>query len=269
MRIVRRALPTILCLLATTALAQRPTFDAVSIKQVVSSHILRTPNGVATISAEAKPCKYLRDRVLCQLTLDRLLEEAFQLRPYELAGPNWLASDWYSVQATLPLDTPPATARLMLQSALEETFNIQSHREKRETPVYEMVLAKHGLKLKPADNPAHRKPLDVSTPIGHGAAVHMASGQFSAIAITPEWLAIYLQSFGEVDRPIIDKTGLTGEYKVDIHWEPTENPDSSSKGDDPGFRDAIEQQLGLQLHKATAPIDILVLDHIDRTPSAN
>ena len=269
MRIVRRALPTILCLLSTIAYAQHPAFDAVSIKQIVSSHIRRTPTGVLTVSAEAKPCKYLRDRVICQLTLDRLIEEAFQLHDYEIAGPDWLKSDWYSVQATMPLDTPPDTAHLMLQFALEDTFNIKFHREKRDTPVYEMIPAKHGIKLKPADDPAHRKLLDVPTAIGHGATLSMQSGQFSAIAITPEWLAIYLRSFGEVDRPILNRTGLTGEYKVDLHWEPTENPASSSKGNDPGFKDAVEQQLGLHLQKATAPLDILVLDHIDRTPTPN
>jgi uncharacterized protein (TIGR03435 family) len=228
-----------------------------------------TSTGSATMGPMVK-LDYLRDRVMYQLPLQRLIEEAFQLKDYEIAGPDWLASDWYVVQATMPLDTNKDTARLMLQEALEDRFNLKFHREEKELPVYELVPGKHGVKLKPADDPAHRKLLmDFPTPTGRGALMSESPGHFFAVAITPDLLAIYLQQFAGLDLPVVNKTGLTGEYKVNMHWEPTEDPNFLSRGKDPGFKDAVESQLGLQLKKSTAPINMLVIDHIERAPSEN
>jgi uncharacterized protein (TIGR03435 family) len=213
---------------------------------------------------------YLRDRVIYQLPLQRLIEEAFQLKDYEIAGPDWLASDWYVVQATMPLDTSKDTARLMLQSALEDRFSLKFHREKKELPVYELVPGKHGVKLQPADDPAHRKLLmDFPTPTGKGASVSLSSGHFFAVAITPDSLAIYLKSFGGLDLPVVNKTGLTGEYKIDMHWEPADDPNSFGRAEDRGFPDAVKSQLGLELKKSTAPVNVLVIDHVERVPSEN
>lgn len=246
-----------------------PTFDVVSIRQTDPTQIINTPNGPRLIGAMNKPCDYLRDRVMCQLSLQRLIEEAFQLKEYEIAGPDWLASGSYVVQATMPLDTNKDTARLTLQSALEDRFSLKFHHELREVSVFELVPGKHGVKLRPADDPAHRKPLDVPSPMGHGATVSMRPGRFFAMAITLDWLAIYLRSLAELNLPVVNKTGLTGEYKFDLHWEPTDDPNSFGRGKDPGFPDAVKSQLGLELKKSTDPVNMLVIDHIERTPSAN
>jgi uncharacterized protein (TIGR03435 family) len=89
------------------------------------------------------------------------------------------------------------------------------------------------------------------------------------VAISTDLLAIYLRSFGGIELPVVDRTGLTGEYKVDMHWEPTEDLNSMRRGQDPGFKDAVESQLGLQLKKSTDPINVLVIDHVERAPSEN
>lgn len=225
--------------------------------------------GRITVGTMNKPCDYLPDRVTCQLSLQALIEEAFQLKDYEIAGPDWLPNGRYVFQATMPLDTNKDTARLMLQRALEEHFSLKFHHEQRVLPVYELIPGKHGIKLQPADDPAHRKPLDVLSPMGRGATVYMRPGQFFAMALTPEWLGIYLRSFAGLGLPVINKTGLTGEYKIDLHWEPTEDPDSLRRAEDPGFREAVESQLGLHLKKSTDPVNVLVIDHVDRTPSQN
>jgi uncharacterized protein (TIGR03435 family) len=246
-----------------------PAFDVVSIRQIESGQIVRTTNGIAAVGARVKPCEYLRDRIMCQLSLQRLMEEAFQLKDYEIAGPDWLAKDIYVVQATMPLDTNKDTARLMLQQALEDRFSIKVHHEKNELPVYELLPGKHGIKLQPADDPAHQKLLDNPSFPGHGATVSMTAGHFFAVGITPDLLAIYLRTFGGVGLPVINKTGLTGEYKIDMHWEPADDPNSFGKAEDRGFPDAVKSQLGLELKKSTDPIDMLVIDHIERTPSEN
>jgi uncharacterized protein (TIGR03435 family) len=246
----------------------RPTFDVVSIRQIGPTQTINTPHGPILAAALVKPCDYLRDRVMCQLSLRALIEEAFQLQEYEIPGPDWLDRGRYVVQATMPLDTNKDKARLMLQQTLEDRFSLKFHRELREVPVYEMVPGKHGIKLQPAGDPAHRRPLDVPS-LGHGATARMGPGQFFAMAITPEWLAIYLRSFGEVDRPVVNRTGLSGEYRIDMHWEPIEDQNSLDSGKDPGFRDAVESQLGIRLNKTTAPINMFVIDHVERAPSEN
>ena len=246
-----------------------PTFDVVSIRQIESVHTVRIGNDTISARPTIKPCNYLRDRVICQLSLLALIEEAFQLKDYEIAGPNWLASDWYVVQATMPLDTDKDTARLMLQSALEDRFSLKCHREKKELPVFELVPGKHGVKLTPADDATHRKLLDVPPAMGHGALMSERAGQFSAVAISTDLLAANLRSFAGLDLPVVNKTGLTGEYKIDLHWAPTEDLNSASRGQDPGFKDAVESQLGLQLKKSTAPVNMLMIDHIERAPSEN
>ena len=226
-----------------------------------------TSNGSTTMGPMVK-LNYLRDRVIYQLPLQRLIEEAFQLQEYEIAGPDWLASDWYLVQATMPLDTNKDTARLMLQQALEDRFNLKFHHEKRELSVYELVPGKHGVKLQPADDLAHRKPLDVPSPTGKGSSLYMTDGRIFAMAITPDLLAANLRGFADPDLPVVNRTGLTGEYKIDMHWEPSDDPSLSGPAD-PGFKQAVKDQLGLELKKSTDPMDVLVIDHIERTPSAN
>ena len=252
----------------TTSGSATPTFDTVSIRQVGPTQTINTSHGPVLARALAKPCEYSRDRVDCQLPLKRLIEEAFQLQEYEIPGPDWLDSGSYVVHATIPLDTDKDTARLMLRQALEERFSLKFHHELRQVPVYEMAPGKHGIKLQPAGDPAHQQLLEVAT-LGRGATAYIGTGRFFATAIAPEWLAIYLKSLADLDRPVVNKTGLTGEYRIDMHWERAEDPDSVGSGKDPAFRDAVESQLGIKLTKAIAPINMFVIDHVDRTPSEN
>jgi uncharacterized protein (TIGR03435 family) len=247
----------------------RAAFEVVEIKQVGPNQTIQTPDGIFSVGATVKPCSYSRDRVTCQLSLQALIEEAFQLKDFEIAGPSWLSDGAYLVQATVPLDTDKNTARRMLQSALVDDFELRFHHEKRDLSVYELIPGRHGVRLQPADDSAHRKLLDVATPAGHGALMSMAPGQFSAVSISLDFLAIQLKNFAGLDLPVVNKTGLTGEYKVDLHWTPTENPYSLSTGKDPGFKDAVQYELGLQLKKSVAPIDVMVIDQVERVPTEN
>jgi len=249
--------------------SHRPAFEVVSIKQVGPNQTIQTADGIFSVGATVKPCIYSRDRVTCQLSLHALIEEAFQLRDFEIAGPSWLSDGAYVVQATLPLDTGSNTARLMLQSALIDGFDLKFHHEKRNLSVYELVPGGHGVRLKAADDATHRKLLDAATPAGHGATMSMAPGEFSAVSISLDFLAIQLRSFGALELPVVNKTGLTGNYKVDLHWTPTEDPYSLSNGKDPGFKDAVQYGLGLQLRKTVSPINVLVIDHVERVPTEN
>jgi uncharacterized protein (TIGR03435 family) len=214
-----------------------------------------------------KPCEYLPDRVVCQLTLAGLIEEAYQLKDdVELAGPEWLQRDIYVFQATMPLDTNRETARLMLQRALKDRFGLKVHREKRDLQVYALVPGKHGVRLQTADTPEQQKLSKLDTPAGLvSGTVFSGHGAFVASAITIDLLADNMRNYVDDGMPVVNMTGLTGKYKIDMHWAPTDEPGMK----DPEIFSAIERQLGLRLEKRKVPYDVLVADHIERVPTDN
>lgn len=128
------------------------------------------------------------------------------------------------------------------------------------------------MKLQPADNddPEHKKRPTIETPNGTiKASVYFTVGHFFAEAIT---LDLFAQNFGnrlDLGLPVVNMTGLTGEYKFDMHWAPTEDLNSRMRGKDPEFELAVEQQLGLRLEKRKVSYDVLVVDHCERLPSEN
>jgi uncharacterized protein (TIGR03435 family) len=246
------------------------SFDAVSIRQIDKIHTVPTGDGLVTLTTANKQCQYLPDRVVCQLPLKRLIEEAFQLRKVDMAGFPKMGDDLFAFQATMPVGTDKDTARLMLQKALIERFGLQFHREKRVVSVYALVPGKRGVNLHPADDWAHRKLLNVKNPVtGHGALVSMSPGQFSAVAISLDLLADDLNLMAGVNLPVINMTGLTGEYKVDLHWTPAEESTTSLTILDSGFMGAVQNQLGLKLEKRELSADVFVVDHVEHLPTDN
>jgi len=244
------------------------SFDAVSIRRVGSSTVI-TPMGQPAIGIPDKR-DYSPDRLILQLSLDDMIREAFQLKKFELIGPKSLGDEIFLLQATMPLGTSNNDARLMLQQALMERFGLKYNREPRDVSVYALVAAKNGVKLQPADDPAHRQLKSVETSAGTmHAQVSYRPGQFFALAITLDELARQLESFGDLDLPIVDATGLSGEYRIDLHWTPQEQDNGLVTGKDASFTKAVEAQLGLRLEKRKASYDVLVIDQIERMPSAN
>lgn len=190
--------------------------------------------------------------VATNASLYECIEWAYQLREYQFSGPEWLKSGGtnYDVDAKAPPETRPEQMRIMLQTLLTERFHMKVHRESRTLAVYDLVIAKKGLKLQQASAEAQLG----FTSQGGSAGVRMTS-QKATMARFANWLS------GNVDHPVIDRTGLADFFAINLEW--------AREGDGPSLFSAIQEQLGLALQAAKAPIDILVVDHAEKVPTAN
>lgn len=257
-----------------TAAAPKDSFDVLSVKQVYA----HTEGGGASTTTSfpaSLPCRYQDDRVRCQLTLRHLIEEAYQVKTNEVDAPKWTnnTDHWFAIEGTMPPGTTKVAARLMLRQGLAERFGLQVHWEKRDTPVYALVPDKRGVKLQSVADPEHSKGRTTTLPNGKTTRANVFSGEgvFFAAAITMDGLAENLQARAGLDRPIVNMTGLTGVYAVDLHWTPPE-PDPSGGPipyEDPAILMVVQSKLGLRLEKRTLPFNVLVVDHVEPAPSAN
>jgi uncharacterized protein (TIGR03435 family) len=223
------------------------------------------------------------------LALRRLILIAWDIQDYQLSGdPAWIDSGHYDIEATA---APGATVQQMegpmLQALLEERFRLTIHRETRQLPVYELAIAKDGPKLQPSKEgsctpysvdsspPASTPVLTQGAPRPNFCGFHRVPDDgfnrtLDGTGITTAGLAetlsrTYNSSLG---RNIIDATGLTGTFDVHLKW--AIDPLSSSTGPDTSSSifAALQEQLGLKLESAKAPVEVLVIDHIEK-PSAN
>jgi uncharacterized protein (TIGR03435 family) len=192
--------------------------------------------------------------------VNQLVMYAWNLKAYQIAGgPAWVTnpsveSDYYdiSVVAEGAESLTPATARLLMQDVLTERFHLSVHREQREMPVYALVRGKSGPKLKESAADATCK---------SAAKVTLATVSDNFMGCTMDFLMRVLA--GAADRPVLDRTGLTGAY--DFKLEFARDPLNS---DAPALSTAVQEQLGLKLEPQNAPIEITVMDRVER-PSPN
>ena len=139
----------------------------------------------------------------------------------------------------------------MLQSLLEDRFKLTLHRETREEPVYELVVAKGGAKIKEA------KP-------DESAGFEMTPGRIHSMAVPLAYLATNLGYL--LGRQVIDKTGLPGKYSYTVTYAPDDGPPDDNAG--PSVFTAVREQLGIRLESAKARIEVLAIDYAEK-PAGN
>jgi uncharacterized protein (TIGR03435 family) len=185
-----------------------------------------------------------------------LIMEAYDLKWYQVSY-ALSNTDFYDITAKAEGDGTPTKAefRLMLQTLLADRFNLKFHREMRELPVYAMVVGKNGPKVK-------ESPPDV--PFKSYGGVNGRNQYMEYRQVTMEMLA---ERMG-IDKPVIDKTGLTGKYDIRLEATPEFRINNNPQPEDLRIFDAIQQQLGLKLEPQKAMIEVLVVDRMDK-PSAN
>jgi uncharacterized protein (TIGR03435 family) len=217
-----------------------------------------------------------------------LIQMAYGIREDLISGaPGWAGSTRYDFDAKVAAPDVEALKKLnpeqrrsMLQPALADRFNLKVHTEIKQLPVYELVVAKGGSKLKEA-TPGDTYPNGFKDPkgVGRGGMMRAGPGQLSAQGIQMSSLVNTLAQ--QLHRTVVDKTGLAGDYDFTLQWT-EETPDTMFKGSDgapqradpapdatgPSIFTAIQEQLGLKLQSAKGPVETLVIDHIE-APSEN
>jgi uncharacterized protein (TIGR03435 family) len=233
--------------------AKLPAWDVVSVKPV------------QTCTSGSGGIQYTSDGVnaFCVPMLF-VVEMAYGIRePSRIVGaPDWVkSSSYYDIDAKVSVEDAAAFGKLsrneknrMLQPLLADRFHMKAYLETREMPVYELKVAKGGLKLKAASADEASKSV-----IGF-----RGPGKIEAVSRSIDSLPSLLNA--EVGRPVVDKTGLTGKYDFTLEYTPAMGAALDSP--EPSIFTAIQEQMGLMLEPAKAPIDVLAIDSIER-PAAN
>jgi uncharacterized protein (TIGR03435 family) len=191
-------------------------------------------------------------------SLRMLLRAAYDLSENRIIGPDWLDFDRFDVAGKPPQGVPDSEMMPMLQTLLKERFHLAVHREMKQMPVFDMVVAKGGLKLSLSD-PAHPFPPPPANP---GGDMNIGAGTM------PEIAQRLTRAAG---RPVLDRTGLKGRYGFLLIYTPlsAQSADSAARSGPPDFFIAVEQQMGLKLEPKNESIEVLVVDHAERTPTEN
>jgi uncharacterized protein (TIGR03435 family) len=186
--------------------------------------------------------------------------------------PAWADITKYDIAAVAPDGATQAQLwPLLVKALLKDRFKVAAHAETRDLPIYNLVLARADGRLGPGLTPAAidcdapnwrelLKDKPSARPCGFSwdAGVYTGGGQHLSL------LASLLAS--PAGRPVFDKTGLTGSYDFELKWAPGVAADPSGNG--VSIFTAVQEQLGLKLESAIAPLDVLIVDHVER-PTAN
>jgi uncharacterized protein (TIGR03435 family) len=191
---------------------------------------------------------------------------AYDVKLFQLSAPDWLHNSRFDIVAKLPAGATVAQYRLMLQALLADRFKLTLHHEQKESQVYELEVGKNGPKLKAsADVPVVSEnglqpPATSLAPVGYNGPRNMRlKGQ------TLTTLADLLS--GQLGQPVIDVTGLPGNYDIDLKWTGLQTERGTNEL--PTLFEAVQQQLGLKLAPKKGSMDILVIDRVEKVPTEN
>ncbi|HKO17663.1 MAG TPA: TIGR03435 family protein [Acidobacteriaceae bacterium] len=194
--------------------------------------------------------------------LKMILEYAYNLPQTQMVGaPSWVDSTKFDIDAKSDPAVSDALAKMdnnaagekkreMVRGLLEERFGLVTHRETREMPVFDLVVAKGGPKFQKSDLP--------------GTTINEGRDHIDAMG-SDHTLAILCESLGKrTGRVVVDKTGLDGRYKIALKWTPDDVAAAGRTGPDapPDLFTAIQEQLGLKLEPAKGAVPVLVIDKI-------
>jgi uncharacterized protein (TIGR03435 family) len=240
--------------LSIAAIAQQPAFEVASIKP--SNY----QGGPLRVTARVDADGINFSNVTARLCVQR----AYGVKPYQVTGPDWINTERYMIVAKAAGPVSQDVILLMLQTLLADRFKIAIHREPKEMPVYALVVSKNGPKLEAAKDEG---------------ATQVGAGDGDEVVFERASMTTLAGTVGRsMDRPVIDATGLKGLYNFKLRWaddsRPKQNatagalPVESDAADAPSIFTALQERLGLKLESRKAPVEVLVIDHIEQ-PSKN
>jgi bla regulator protein blaR1 len=246
---------------AQSQAAGKLSFEVASIKPLTKNN---APQGAYTVNVQIS-----QDRLFDQCAnLTALVFYAYHLPSTLLINglPLWARgacgadfTDTFAVEATMPPGTTDAQARLMMQTLLADRFKLVAHWEKKDMPIFGLVIGKDGFKLKPSDpkndppTPLHSRGCPTGDP-----GCHIYGGAIGPISQLTTMLS------HAVGRSVIDQTGITGDYNFDLTWA----GDTATDSPLPSLPAALREKFGLELKPEVGPVNILVIDHVEK-PSPN
>ena len=290
MRILASALVVLLLTPGVWGQSAAPAFEVASIKRVTDvpvnfPGVLLQPGGRVT-----SPGTNVRNLILL----------AYGLQDLQLSGgPSWLGSERYAIDARTGADATRASVRSMVKALLVERFQLVAHVERRELPAFSLVLADRdgrlgprlkrsgpncapvtpppGVPIPPPPPPGPESgitPVLPQDPLGPTCGFVNFPGWMSGRKITMAHVALQLTQLTR--RPVLDETGLSGDFDMDVTFMPDQPvrlnggaaPPELSQSDRPPLVTAIQEDLGLKLDARRRDVDVLVIDRLER-PSEN
>jgi uncharacterized protein (TIGR03435 family) len=279
-------------LLSAAVLGQAtPAFEVASIRPA-SEQVTQVTAGVRIAGSQVR---------VTGVSLKDYIVFAYGVRPQQIDGPDWLGQLRFDLAATIPAGESAEQFSDMMKTLLADRFHMKMHRESREFPVYALGVAKGGAKIQPAKAaPAPAEATEkapavnvaasgsgagVAADLGGGSSFAFGNNRLEAKKVTMTSFADLLTRF--VDRAVIDQTGLAGDYDVSLDIAPEDYmglmirsavnagvtlPPQALRMLDNANTDPLSgplQNVGLTLESRKAPLDVIVVDSIAKTPTEN
>jgi uncharacterized protein (TIGR03435 family) len=190
-------------------------------------------------------------------SLKQLIEMAYSVQDFQVSGLEWLGSEKFYIVAKIPAGAGQVQTAAMMQTLLTER-QLAVHLESKQLPAYALVVGKSGLKLQQV------KPGGTNLDIGGKNNEQHIIGA----GVSMEALAGILARV--VARPVMDQTGLPGVYNVKLEYTPDDDKSESlDSAAGPSIYAALQEQLGLKLQTQKLPVEMVVVDHVERIPTEN
>jgi uncharacterized protein (TIGR03435 family) len=229
--------------LAVGAFAQALTFEVASVKLTpppLDGRISISINGDAgRIDWQGVPLKFM-------------IARAYEVQDFQVSGPDWLATQRFEVIAKLPQGATEKQIPEMLRALLAERFTLTVHKESKEMQIDTLTVAKGGLKVKPVESDAGQVRVNPGRIQLHGAPMSQLSALLARM----------------LDRPVLDQTGAAGNYDLRFEFTP-EGAAPSSDNPKPSLFTALQEQAGLKLESKKAPVELVVVDRVEKLPTEN
>jgi uncharacterized protein (TIGR03435 family) len=293
MNAFRCIVPAVLAAAAVFGQTPRLEFEVASIHPADQSNPAQVNVGVHIDGAQVN---------ITYFALKDYIRVAYKLKDYQIVGPDWIASQRFDISAKLPSGATREQVADMLKSLIEDRFKIKSHMDSKEFPVYALVAAKGGIKLKesPVDPDTATAPgapapnvnvavsggaRGVTINLGRGAYFAFADNKLEAKKLTMQAFCDTLARF--MDKPVIDMTDLKGTYDITLNFTPEDYtamlihsaisagvtlPPQALKALELSSGDSLAsalQLVGLKLDSRKAPLPVLVVDKIEKNPTEN